>query len=179
MHFLDTPLKDVRIIEAEPIEDERGYFCRSWCSQELADAGLDDRLSQCNISFNRKRGTVRGMHFQTPPYEETKIVRCTRGKMFDVIVDIRPESDEYLQWAGFRLNQDVLRFLYIPPGYAHGFQTLSDDCEVFYQMSVPYHPDRSTGFHWQDPQVGICWPIADDIVISDRDRELPLLEARQ
>lgn len=176
MRFVDTPLKDVRIIEAEPVEDERGLFCRSWCSQELKDAGLDNRLSQCNISQNKKRGTVRGMHFQASPNEETKIVRCSRGEVFDVVVDIRPDSEEYRHWAGFTLKQDQLHFLYIPPGYAHGFQTLTNDSEVVYQMSVPYQPDSSRGFRWNDPNIGIRWPIKDDIVISERDRELPLLE---
>ena len=169
MIFTETKLKGAFIIDIEPIEDERGLFARSWCREEFEAHGLNPELAQCNISFNKKRGTLRGMHYQKPPHEEAKLVRCTLGAIFDVIIDLRPDSSTYKQWVGEKLTAQNRRMLYIPEGFAHGFLTLEDATEVFYQMSTPYVPDSASGIRWDDPAINITWPIEKDLMISEKD----------
>ncbi len=172
MKFSPTALAGACIIDIEPVQDERGFFARSWCREEFAKHGLNPDLAQCSISFNKKRGTLRGMHYQAKPHEETKVVRCTRGMIYDVIVDLRPESPTFRKWIAVELSADNRRMLYIPAGLAHGFQSLADDTEVFYQISTPYHPESARGVRWDDPAFGIEWPAAERI-ISDKDRRYP------
>ena len=169
MLFKETKLRDVFVIELELIKDERGFFACAWSPDEFEKQGLNPRLMQCNISFNNRRGTVRGMHFQEKPHEEAKLVRCTRGSMYDVAVDLRPDSPTRYQWAAVELTANNRRMLYIPEGFAHGYQTLADDTEVFYQMSETYHPESARGFRYDDPVFGVKWPLPLS-VISDRDR---------
>lgn len=175
MKFSQTDIAGAYLIDIEPITDERGFFARSWCRQEFEKRGLNLGIAQCNISFNKKRGTLRGMHYQVEPYMETKIVRCTAGAIYDVIVDLRPESSMFRKWIAVELSAENRRMLYIPPGVAHGFQTLADDTEILYQISEFYHPDSSRGVRWDDPAFGIKWPSADR-VISEKDRQHPDFE---
>jgi dTDP-4-dehydrorhamnose 3,5-epimerase len=171
--FAETPLAGAFVVEIEPLKDERGLFARSFCRQEFEAHGLDPAVAQCNVSHNVKRGTLRGLHYQAPPHEEAKLVRCTRGAIWDVIVDLREASKTRLQWFAAELSADNHRALYVPRGFAHGFQTLADDAEVFYQMSEFYRPDGARGIRWNDPSIGIRWPLAEPI-LSARDRDLPL-----
>ena len=170
MKFSPTVLAGACIIDIEPVPDERGFFARSWCREEFARHGLNPDLAQCSISFNKKRGTLRGMHYQAKPHEETKVVRCTRGAIYDVILDLRPESPTFRKWIAVELSADNRRMLYIPAGLAHGFQSLTDDAEVFYQISTPYHPESARGVRWDDPAFGIEWLVTERI-ISDKDRQ--------
>jgi dTDP-4-dehydrorhamnose 3,5-epimerase len=170
MIFRETALPGAFVIEPERIVDERGFFARSWCQREFKDRGLDDNLLQCNISYNKKKGTLRGMHYQEPPFAETKLVRCTRGALYDVIIDLRPNSKTFLKWIAEELTADNYRMLYVPKGFAHGFQTLEDDTEVFYQMSEFYAPEYSRGVRWNDPLFNIVWPDAER-TISDKDQQ--------
>lgn len=172
MIFTETNLKGAYIIEPEKLADDRGFFTRTWCQQEFSDQGLDSHLVQSSISFNHQQGTLRGMHLQLPPAAEVKLVRCTRGAIYDVIVDLRLDSATYLQWTGVKLTADNRNALYIPKGFAHGFQTLEDDTEVFYQISEFYNPDLARGFRWNDPTFKIDWLTAVSI-ISERDRAYP------
>lgn len=172
MIFIETTLKGAFIIELEKVEDERGFFARTWCQQEFAARGLNPRLVQCSLSFNRKRGTLRGMHYQTNPYEEAKLVRCTRGAIYDVIIDLRSDSSTFMRWVAVELTADNRRMLYIPEKFAHGFQTLEDSTEVFYHMSEFYAPEYARGVRWNDPAFGIRWPGAERI-ISHKDRQYP------
>ena len=172
MKFSPTALAGACIIDIEPVPDERGFFARSWCREEFAKHGLNPDLAQCSISFNKKHGTLRGMHYQAKPHEETKVVRCTRGAIYDVIVDLRPESSTFRKWIAVELSADNRRMLYVPPGFAHGFQSLVDDTEVFYQISTFYHPESARGARWDDPAFGIEWPVTKQ-VISDKDRQYP------
>jgi dTDP-4-dehydrorhamnose 3,5-epimerase len=172
MIFIETKLKEVFIIEPERLEDERGLFARTWCQREFEAHGLNSRLAQCSLSFNRKKGTLRGMHYQAAPYEEARLVRCTMGAIYDVALDLRRSSPAFRQWTAVELTADNRRMLYIPEGFAHGFQTLEDNTEVFYQMSEFYHPECAKGVRWDDPAFRIVWP-SDIIVISDKDREYP------
>jgi len=174
MIFEPTALPGAFIVRMERFEDERGSFARSWCREEFLARGLNAELAQCNVSYNRLRGTLRGMHFQVAPYAEAKLVRCTRGAIYDVIVDLRPESPTFTRWVATELTQDDDRMLYIPEGFAHGFQTLRDDTEVFYQMSAPYAPDCARGVRWDDPRFSIEWPIG-TMIISDKDRSYGML----
>jgi dTDP-4-dehydrorhamnose 3,5-epimerase len=169
-------LPGVYEIRIEPHIDERGFFARSWCRDEFAAHGLDPRLVQCNISFNSRKGTLRGMHYQGEPHPETKLVRCTRGAIYDVIVDLRPEAATFKQWVGLCLTAANRNAAYIPPGCAHGFLTLEEETEVFYQMSEFYHPELARGVRWDDPAFGIVWPAAVE-VISARDRTYPDFES--
>jgi dTDP-4-dehydrorhamnose 3,5-epimerase len=162
------------VVELDPSRDERGFFARSFCAREFEACGLDATVAQCNISFNEKAGTLRGLHFQAPPYEEAKLIRCTRGAIYDVAVDIRPRSHTYLRWHTIELTPDNGKMLYIPRGFAHGFQTLTKNSEVFYVMSEFYHAEKSRGLRWDDPLLAITWPLGDPI-ISDKDRKHPLL----
>ena len=170
MKFTESKLTGAYIIEPELITDERGFFARSWCQQEFEKLGLNSKLVQCNISFNHKKGTLRGMHYQAKPYEEAKIVRCTKGGIYDVIIDLRAESPTFKQWDAVELTAENLKMFYVPEGFAHGFQTLVDDTEIFYQMSEFYHPELSRGMRWDDPAFGIKW-MFNNPIISDRDRK--------
>lgn len=172
MIFNQTPLKDAYIIELERIEDERGFFARSWCVKEFKQHGLNPNLVQCNVSFNKQKGTLRGMHYQAVPHGEAKLVRCTKGAFYDVIIDLRPDSPTFKQWFGVELTADNHKALYIPEGFAHGFQTLEDDTEVFYQMSEFYHPENARGVRWDDAQFGIMWPV-EFAAISENDARYP------
>jgi dTDP-4-dehydrorhamnose 3,5-epimerase len=170
--FTETTLKEAFLIEPERREDERGFFARTWCQREFESHGLHKKWVQCNISFNKKKGTLRGMHYQVPPYEEAKLVRCTRGAIFDVIIDLRLQSPSFKQWVTLELTADNRRMLYIPEGFAHGFQTLTDETEIFYQMSQFYAPAHANGVRWDDPVFNITWP-ADERTISEQDRSYP------
>lgn len=173
MIFVETGLKGAFVVELETIEDERGYFARTWDPKEFEARGLDPQLAQCSVSFNKRKATLRGMHYQASPHEETKLVRCTRGGIYDVIVDLRPGSPTFKRWVATELTADNLRMLYVPKGFAHGFQTLQDDTEVFYQISESYAPGSARGVRWDDPAFGIRWPPAGERVISARDRQFP------
>jgi dTDP-4-dehydrorhamnose 3,5-epimerase len=172
MTFLETRLSGVFEIRPELIQDERGFFARSWCRQEFSSRGLNSRLVQCNISGSLRKGTLRGMHYQVAPFAETKLVRCTRGSIFDVALDLRPDSPTYKQWTAAVLNVENHRMMCIPEGCAHGFLTLENDCEVFYQMSEFYHPETARGVRWNDSAFGIQWPGTVE-VISARDASYP------
>jgi len=172
MIFAATGLEDAWLIDIEPREDERGFFARTWCRQELTAHGLDTEIAQESISFNRHRGTVRGLHFQRRPHEETKIVRCTRGAIFDVIVDLRRYSPTYLRWQGFELTAENRRAIYVPKGFAHGFQTVIDNAEVAYQISAFYAPEAAAGYRYDDAAFGIAWPLP-VTVIGERDLDWP------
>ena len=173
MIFRETKLKGAFIIELDKLHDERGFFARSYCSREFEEHGLNPRVAQCNISYNAKKGTLRGMHYQIPPYEEAKLVRCTAGAIYDVIIDLRPDSRTYLEHYGIRLDPENRLMLFIPEGFAHGFLTLGDHTEVFYQMSEFYASDSARGIRWNDPRFHIPWPI-EPAVISERDRNSPI-----
>jgi dTDP-4-dehydrorhamnose 3,5-epimerase len=170
--FTETPLRGAFVIEPEPIEDARGLFARTWCRRELEANGLETRLAQCNASFNKRKGTLRGMHYQVPPAAETKIVRCTRGSLYDVIIDLRPDSATFTRHFVTVLTADNRRMLFVPTGFAHGFQTLEDDTEIFYQMSEFYSPQYARGVRWDDPIFGISWPD-DERTMVERDRSYP------
>ena len=172
MIFKETQLEGAFIIEPERLADERGFFARTWDQREFEAQGLNQRLAQCNVSYNRKKGTLRGMHYQAKPYEEAKLVRCTMGGIYDVMIDLRRESATFKQWTGIELTADNSRMHYIPEGFAHGFLTLEDHTEVFYQMSEIYVPDKARGVRWNDPAFGVSWPIAVQ-VISERDKNYP------
>jgi len=172
--FRATKLEGAFLIEPERKEDERGYFVRTFCEREFAEHGLQVRFVQCNLSFNRRQGTLRGMHFQAAPHEEAKLVSCTRGAIYDVIIDLRAGSPTYLQHVTETLSADNGKAFYIPEGFAHGFQTLEDDTEVFYQMSEFYHPESARGVRWNDPAFQIEWPPARRTIIP-RDQEYPLV----
>lgn len=173
MRFTSLELHGAYVIDIERHEDERGFFARSWCATELAEKGLDTTIRQCSISFNARKGTLRGMHYQAPPNEETKVVRCTSGGVFDVLVDVRAASPTYGRWVAVELTAENRRQLYIPAGVAHGFQTLFDSTEVFYQISSDFAPASSRGLRWDDPTVRIVWPDPKSAIISDKDRGYP------
>jgi dTDP-4-dehydrorhamnose 3,5-epimerase len=175
MIFTQLPLNGAFLITIEPLEDERGFFARTFCKDEFKKHGIDFSCVQCNISNNKKRGTLRGMHYQAAPYEEAKIVSCIRGAIFDVIVDIRPQSETYKKWYGTELSAKNHAMLYVPKGFAHGFQTLVDDSEVFYMMSELYHPECAKGVRWDDPEIGIQW-LTYPIIISEKDGKYPCFE---
>ncbi len=175
MIFQETKLKGVFVIEPEIIVEERGFFATSWTADEFERRNLNSRLVQCNISFNKKHGTVRGMHFQREPHQEAKLVRCTRGAMFDVAIDLRPDSPNRYQWVGVELTSENRRMLYVPEGFAHGYQTLADETESFYQVSEYYHPESAGGVRWSDPAFDIRWPLP-VTVITERDANYPLLD---
>lgn len=170
--FTPTRLAGAYTIDLDARHDERGFFARVWCAREYAEHGLETKVAQASLSFTEHRGTLRGMHYQVAPHEEVKVVRCTRGAIFDVIVDVRPDSPTYLQHVGVELTAANHRQLYIPPGFAHGFQTLADGCEVHYQMSQFYAPDAQRGLRWDDPSLAITWPIAPPLV-NERDGAYP------
>src|SRR5436190_18180647 len=174
MIFHQTDLSGVFIIEPELIRDERGFFACAWIASEFEQHGLNPSLRQSNIAFNARRGTVRGMHFQQEPHPETKLTRCTRGAIYDVAIDLRYDSPTRYQWVAATLTADNHQMLYVPEGFAHGYQTLTDDAEIFYQVSEYYHPESAAGVRWDDPAFDIPWPLPVS-VITDRDANYPLL----
>jgi dTDP-4-dehydrorhamnose 3,5-epimerase len=175
MIFHETELKGAFEIHIEPRADERGFFARSWCRDEFEEHKLNPRLAQCNISFNSRKGTLRGMHYQVAPYAEAKVVRCTQGSVHDVLIDLRPESPTFKQWVAVSLTAENRKMVYVPEGFAHGFLTLEDNTEVFYQMSEFYSAESARGIRWNDPAFGIAWPGTVK-VISERDRSYPNFE---
>ncbi|HTU77295.1 MAG TPA: dTDP-4-dehydrorhamnose 3,5-epimerase family protein [Solirubrobacteraceae bacterium] len=176
MRFQESPLSGVWTIELDPLSDERGSFARTFDVEEFSARGLDMEVVQCNASFTSRRDTLRGMHYQAEPFGEPKLVRCVRGVAFHVAVDLRPESLTYSRWYGVELSAESLRALYLPAGVAHGFQTLADDCEAFYQMGCRYMPEAARGVRWDDPAFGIRWPPVSDggtRILSPRDMSFP------
>jgi len=169
MQFKPTSIPGVWVVEPERMEDERGFFARTFCLEEFRRHGLDMSVVQCNVSFNRRKGTLRGLHYQAAPYEEAKLVRCTRGALFDVAVDLRRDSPAFRRWAGVELTAENGRLFYIPKGCAHGFQTLVDDTEVSYLMSESYHPEAARCLRWDDPRVAVAWPLK-PVCLSERDQ---------
>ncbi len=170
MRLTETIIPGAYIVEPERRTDERGFFARTWCRREFEIHGLESRLSQCSISYNRKAGTLRGMHFQVEPHAEVKLVRCTAGSIHDVLLDLRPSSPTYMRWVAVELTADNRRAVYIPAGVAHGFQTLVDDAEVLYQISEFYHPECASGVRWDDPAFAIRWPLSSPI-LSPKDKQ--------
>ena len=173
MKFNKTRIPGTYIIELEKVGDERGFFARAWCQKEFREHDLVTQFVQCNLSFNKRGNTLRGMHYQSAPLEEVKLVRCTRGAIFDVIIDLRPESSTFLKWIGVELTSDNYNMLYVPERFAHGYLTLTKESEVFYQVSQFYSPNHERGVRWNDPVFGIDWPIDGDVVISEKDNNWP------
>ena len=173
MIFKETELKGALIVEMERIRDNRGFFARAWCQKEFEARGLVAGFVQNNITFSPKRGTLRGLHYQVAPHEEPKLVRCTRGAIYDVIVDLQPESPTYKQWLGVELTAENRRMIYIPGGFAHGYQILMDDTEVFYQVGEFYAPEYELGFRWDDAAFAIEWPINPPLILSEKDKRWP------
>lgn len=173
MKFIETPLAGALAIQPERRSDERGFFARVFCRDEFAAHGLDFYAAQCNISFNPTKATLRGMHYQAAPHREVKLVRCTMGAIFDVIVDLRADSRSFGRWFGIELSAENRDMLYVPEGFAHGYLTLTDNTEVFYQVSESYAPSCERGVRWDDPEFGIKWPLRPEL-ISDKDRDHPL-----
>ena len=169
MRFQETRLQGAFIIEPERNEDERGFFARVFCVEEFGAHGLETNLVQCSISYNKQRSTLRGLHYQVAPHEEVRLVRCTMGAVYDVVLDLRPPSSTFKQWIAAELTSENRRILYVPKGFAHGFLTLEDNCEVFYQMSEFYYNENAQGVRWDDPAFGIQWPGPVQL-ISERDR---------
>ncbi|MBF0160226.1 MAG: dTDP-4-dehydrorhamnose 3,5-epimerase [Magnetococcales bacterium] len=172
MKFVALPLVGAWVIEPTPSHDSRGFFCRTFCRHELTSRGLSAEIDQCSLSFNHHSGTLRGMHYQVAPHQEVKIIRCTRGAVYDVIIDLRPDSATFKRWAAVTLTADNGWQIYVPQGMAHGFLTLTDGSELFYQISTPYHPESARGVRWNDPSFAIDWP-AEPRIIADRDQQWP------
>ena len=164
MLFTETGLEDAYVVELEKKEDHRGFFARSWDAKEFSKHNLNSKLVQCNISFSKKRGTLRGMHYQTKPFEESKLIRCTKGKIFDAIIDLRPSSKTFKKWFGIELTEENYKMLFVPEGFAHGFQSLVDNTEIIYQVSEFYTPGSELGIHWNDPAFNIKWPVKEKII---------------
>ena len=175
MKLSELKLKDAYLIELEPIEDERGSFVRQFCKNEFRNHSIDVDICQCNISTNNKKGTLRGLHYQKDSFSEPKLVSCTKGAIFDVVVDLRKDSMTYLQWQGFELSESNNKMLYVPQGFAHGFQTLVDDTVVYYQMGNYYAPEQACGLRWNDPKLAIKWPECEGRIINERDNSYELL----
>lgn len=175
MRFRASDIAGCCIVDTEAHADERGLFARTWCMREFGGAGLPDRVVQCSVSRNTRAGTLRGLHFQRPPSREGKLVRCTRGAIVDVVVDLRPDSGTFLRHVKVELDETTCRGIFIPHGCAHGFQTLVDDSDVYYQMTDFYAPDLADGLRWDDTALGIDWPDPNPI-INDRDRSYPDLD---
>ena len=172
MQFKETKLSGAYIIDLDTLEDERGFFARAFCQKEFEENGLRSNIAQCNLSFNHKKGTLRGMHYQVKPYEEVKMVRCTQGKILDVIIDLRKDSATYKKWVGVELSAANNSMLYVPEGFAHGYQTLEDNSVVYYQVTEFYQPGSERGIRWNDPAFNIDWPL-EISVISDKDNSHP------
>ncbi len=175
MKFKDIGLNGVFLIELEKREDARGFFARAWCREEFAQAGLVHDIAQVNLSFNKDKGTVRGMHYQKPPYEEVKIVSCAQGAIFDVVIDVREDSPTKFQWYGVELTAGNGKMLYVPKGFAHGYQTIQEETAVIYFVSQAYVPSSENGVHWADPRMGVEWPIVNQVIVSDKDAAWPLV----
>lgn len=173
MIFTETKLPGVFLVEPERFEDERGFFAQSWTQRDFEGRGLDARLVECNISYNKRRGTLRGMHFQTAPHAQGKLVRCTAGAIYDVAIDLRPTSPTFKQWMAAELTARNRLMLFVPEGFAHGYQTLEDETEVFYQVTDVYAPEYAGGVRWNDPAFGVRWPDVGERVINERDRTYP------
>jgi len=173
MRFVETELPGAYIIELELHYDERGFFARTWCEREFAANGIPMTIRQCNASVNRRRGTLRGLHYQMSPHEEAKTVTCVRGAIYDVIVDLRREASTFKRHVAVELSAENRRMVFVPPGFAHGFQTLADDTEVHYLISAFHVPDSAHGVRWNDPAFGIVWPPTEERIISARDRTYP------
>jgi dTDP-4-dehydrorhamnose 3,5-epimerase len=169
----ETKLKGAFTVEMEPIRDNRGFFARAWCQREFEACGMITHFVQANVTFSPSRGTIRGLHYQVAPHQEIKLVRCTRGATWDVIIDLRPESAAYLQWLAIELTSDNHRMIYIPAGFAHGYQILMDDTEVFYQVGQFYAPGYERGIRWDDPAFGIEWPLTENLILSEKDKSWP------
>ena len=174
MKFTETSLPGVYVLEMQLIGDSRGWFSRFWCQKEMQEHGIDFRIAQINASHNAESGTLRGLHYQRDPYGEAKVVSCTRGRVFDVAVDVRPDSPNYLQWFGMELDADNNRMLFIPAGFAHGYQVLEDDTKMLYLVSEFYTPEAEHGFRYDDPAIGIEWP-REASSLSDKDQGWPLI----
>lgn len=168
-----TTLEGLLVIEPERFEDERGFFARAWAEKDLAEFGVESKFVEGNISFNNQRGTLRGMHYQGAPHEQAKLVRCTRGAIVDVAVDLRPHSPTFAQWLRFDLTAENRRLLYLPGDFGHGYLTLEDETEVYYQVTAAYAPESSRGFRWNDPAFGIEWPPVEQLTLNERDRTYP------
>jgi dTDP-4-dehydrorhamnose 3,5-epimerase len=173
MRFTETSIGGAYLVDIEPRGDERGWFARVWCREELQRHGLDGNFVQCNSSYSRDAGTLRGLHYQTAPHEEAKLVRCLHGAIYDVIVDVRPDSPTYGQWFGVQLTAADRRMLYVATGLAHGFQALEQDTEVMYPVTAAYAPQAERGVRWDDPFFAIEWPLADRAIVSPKDRSWP------
>lgn len=178
MIFTETQIKGAYLLDVKQIKDERGFFGRSYCKREFEHLGLNTEVAQVNVSSNKAKGTLRGLHMQVRPFEETKLVRCTKGSIFDVLVDLRPQSETYLHWFGTELKAESFQMLYIPEGCAHGYLTLEDDTDVMYQVSQFYAPEAERGFRWDDLSFSIEWPI-EPVVISPKDQAQPLFDAEK
>lgn len=173
MKFIKTKLDGAFIVEPELAKDERGLFARLWCQKEFSNNGLNPNLAQISIAFNHKKGTIRGMHFQVSPNEEAKLVRCTSGAIYDVIIDLRPASKTYKQWFSTEIVAESYKMIYVPEGFAHGYQTLEDNTEVVYHMSQFFSPEHYSGVRWNDPVFKIKWPSPENVIISDKDKNHP------
>lgn len=176
MKFESTPLADLFLVEPEPRTDERGYFARVLCVDEFAEEGLCTQWLQANVAFNKFKGITRGMHYQHSPNAEVKLVRCTRGSVFDAVIDMRPDSPTFRQWFGAELSESNQKMLYIPEGFAHGYQVLADKSELHYMVSARYAPESEGGVRWNDPLVDIDWPIRDAVQLSEKDEQWSLLQ---
>jgi dTDP-4-dehydrorhamnose 3,5-epimerase len=174
MNFRKLAIRGSFLIEPEPLVDHRGFFTRIWCRDEFASQGITRPFDQSSLSHNAKRGTLRGLHFQTAPHEEAKLVSCPAGAIFDVIVDLRPSSPTFTSWVGVEISANNHKMVYVPEGCAHGFQALADCSDVVYQISGPFHPESAGGLRWNDPDLAIAWPVAEPIM-SERDANLPFL----
>ncbi len=172
MIFTETKLKGAFIIEIKKLEDERGFFGRAWCHNEFKEHGLNPNICQINTSYTKKKGTIRGLHYQVDPYQETKFIRCTRGRIFDVIIDLRPGSPTFMQWIGNELSSDSYKMVYVPEYFAHGILSLEDNSEVYYPVSQFYTPGAERGIRWNDPAFNIQWPVKVEIV-SEKDNSHP------
>ncbi len=173
MIFHETKIKNVFIIEPELIKDERGFFARMWCAKEFENHGLNPNLSQISVAFNSKKHTLRGMHYQQEPHEEAKLVRCTSGSIYDVVVDLRVNSKTFKEWLSIELSANSHKMIYVPEGCAHGYITLEDNTEVIYQMSTFYSPNHYAGIRWNDPTFNISWPFCENLIISEKDKSYP------
>lgn len=170
MNFIETEIEDLYIVELNKIGDERGFFARAWCEKEFSGKNLTSRMVQANTSYSKDKGTLRGLHYQVAPHQEAKLMRCIKGAIFDVAVDLRPDSKTYKKWFGVDLTESNRKMLFIPEGCAHGYQTLVEDAEVFYMSSAYYAPEAERGVLWNDPAIGIEWPITDNLNITEKDK---------
>jgi dTDP-4-dehydrorhamnose 3,5-epimerase len=170
MNFIETEIKDLFVVELNKIGDERGFFARAWCEKEFADKKLTSRMVQANTSYSKDKGTLRGLHYQISPHQEAKLMRCIKGAIFDVAVDLRPDSKTYKKWFGIELTESNRKMLFVPEGFAHGYQTLVEDTEAYYMSSAFYAPEAERGLRWDDPAIGINWPITEGLNITEKDQ---------